>query len=954
MPASPQLRRLFAGWDRPVLTVAVDWLCQGWTHGPLELHDLLVMVPTAQSARRLREALAARAAQAGTGVLAPTVVTPELFLTWGPKAAATASALESLAVWTRLLLDTDLAGLPDLFPPTATPPRPDLAWALGAARRLSELRSLLGERGLTIADAAARLRAAFPDSEQWEPARWHDLESLEQQSFARLAAFGLHDANCVRREAAAGATLPAAIRRVLMVAVPDPLPLAIDRLQRLAESLPVTVLIHAPAERAADFDEWGRPAPVWQESTCLIDLPEASIHLVARPQDQARLAVETVVRDATRGGGIGVVDADVMPHLELLLREAGVPAYDPAGTVLASTALFELLGLLAELALEDRFETAARLLRHPDMLAHLRARGLSAGPAALLAALDELQNRHLPHAFSAAARWAYAAAAAGSGDSSAVASACQALADLVAPLRQPTAKAGVLLNLLQTLYAARTLDPQAPADRRFAAAAAAIADTLTALDSPVLQSACPAAADRLRLALGVLATQRIYPDSPAGMELDGWLELHWNDAPTLVITGCNEGRVPESVVGHAFLPDTARRALGLLHNDRRLARDAYLLSALVQSRQHSGGVTLVLGKVSGDGDVLRPSRLLLRCPDTQLPARALRLFEEIEPEAGNLPWHRAWALRPPQRPPPTRLAVTAFRDYLACPFRFYLRRVLRMQALDDRKSELDALDFGTLCHAALEAMAREPGIRDSDDPRRLAAFLVDRAAATVEERFGTDLPAAVVVQYEAACQRLRAAARVQAEQRALGWRIIGCEVRLGEGAGIPFHGLSVGGTVDRIDRHADGRLRVLDYKTREKATAPAQEHLGSVPRAEPGAADPLAAGCEVAGKPKRWVDLQLPLYLILLQEPFGPIATCGYFALPKAVTETAVLTWDDLTPDLLASARNCAAACAEAIAAGRFWPPAEKVTYDDFERLFHGSAAESIAPDCVPFLEGRR
>ena len=33
-----------------------------------------------------------------------------------------------------------------------------------------------------------------------------------------------------------------------------------------------------------------------------------------------------------------------------------------------------------------------------------------------------------------------------------------------------------------------------------------------------------------------------------------------------------------------------------------------------------------LGKVSGADDVLRPSRLLLRCSDAQLPGRALRLF----------------------------------------------------------------------------------------------------------------------------------------------------------------------------------------------------------------------------------------------------------------------------------------------------------------------------------------
>ena len=247
--------------------------------------------------------------------------------------------------------------------------------------------------------------------------------------------------------------------------------------------------------------------------------------------------------------------------------------------------------------------------------------------------------------------------------------------------------------------------------------------------------------------------------------------------------------------------------------------------------------------------------------------------------------------------------MTAFRDYLACPFRFYLKRVVGMERLDDRKSELDALDFGTLCHAALERFAAEPRLRDSSDPRQIEAFLTDGAMAYARERFGTDLPAAVSVQLDAACQRLRAAARVQAEQRDLGWRIICGEYRLGDGRGVLFHGTAVRGTVDRIDRHdGTGRLRVLDYKTSEKAATPAQQHLAGVPAATRDAEDPLQARCDLGDKPRRWVDLQLPLYMVLLRETFGPLAECGYFALPKAVTETAVLTWEELTPELLGSA----------------------------------------------------
>jgi len=942
---------LFTGWDRSVLEVAIEWVCRDWSGGPLALSDLLVVVPTAQSARRLREGLAVRAAVAGTGVLSPTVVTPEVLLTWRPGPATVASAVEALALWHQLLLETDLSELPDLFPATASPPVQDPDWALGAARHLIEVRAILGEQGLTIAAAADQLSAAERDVDAAEPGRWHDLCRLEERYLERLRRFGLRDATLARRDAAATAGLPEGIRQVVMVAVPDPQPLAIEFLSQAAERLPVTVLVHAPPERAADFDDWGRPGPAWQEPTCQIPIADAAIHLVARPQDQARKAIELLAQNPT--AAIGVVDSDVLPQVELLLREADIPAYDPGGTPLGRTAVFELLSLLADLAAEDRFETAARLLRLPDILAFLGAQEAAASPSELLSAMDRLQNQHLPTSLSATIGRAAAAPSQEDPGMAAAAAACRALEEWVAPLREPGAGVAAVLGLLQRLYAVRPLDPREARDRLFAEAAGTIAEAVAQLDRPALQAACPGTGPRLRLLLTSLAAARIGPLATDGMELDGWLELHWNQAPVLVVTGANEGRVPESILGHAFLPDSARRTLGLMHNDRRLARDAYLLSAMLASRAVPEGVHLVLGKVNTAGDALRPSRLLLRCGDQELPQRAQRLFSALAPEGSYLPWQRAWVLRPPQRSPPTRVAVTSFRDYLACPFRYYLRHVLRMESLDDRKTELDALDFGTLCHAALEALARDLRLRDSDDPDRLGRFLVEQARQTVDERFGPDLPAAVIVQLESACQRLRAAARVQALQRQAGWRIVSGEQPLGDGKGVPFHGLRVRGTVDRIDRHEDGRLRILDYKTSEKATPPDRQHLGPATAAEKAEADPLQALCEVNGKLRRWQDLQLPLYRLLLDDAAGPACECGYFALPKAVSETAVLIWQGLTPDLLTAAGRCAAACAEAIRAGRFWPPAEAPTYDDFERLFYGGVAESIAPECVPFLLGR-
>ena len=49
-----------------------------------------------------------------------------------------------------------------------------------------------------------------------------------------------------------------------------------------------------------------------------------------------------------------------------------------------------------------------------------------------------------------------------------------------------------------------------------------------------------------------------------------------------IVTTFNEGFVPRASTADAFLPNRLRESLGLLHNDRRLARDAYALSLLVR------------------------------------------------------------------------------------------------------------------------------------------------------------------------------------------------------------------------------------------------------------------------------------------------------------------------------------------------------------------------------------
>lgn len=447
--------------------------------------------------------------------------------------------------------------------------------------------------------------------------------------------------------------------------------------------------------------------------------------------------------------------------------------------------------------------------------------------------------------------------------------------------------------------------------------------------------------DACVLALQLFGAGRTFEDkTPGAVELDGWLELVFRDEPLLLVAGLNDGGAPEAVTGHAFLPESLRERLGLKTNVQRFARDAWQLAALAACRVEAGRLEVFLGKASAGGDPLRPSRLLFQCPDTELPARVRWLFRELPPAGGNLAWQRAWRWRVPWVGAPARLRVTGFRDYLACPFRFYLRHRLGMEPVEAAKRELDARDFGTLVHRVLERLGQETAWRDCTDGEALAREFDAALTAVVAARFGEELSLPLVVQVESARQRLAKVARLQAAERAAGWVIDRTEWKLPAGR-LLLGGLELSGTIDRIERHeASGRWRVLDYKTSETAKLPEQAHLRS-DRA--GAAWLAEARVELAGKAQRWTDLQLPLYRWALGELLGARdVEIGYFNLPKAVSETAVAVWPDFDDAWQEAALRCAAAVGAGVKAGRYWPPVEEPENDAFAALVHGSAAESF------------
>ncbi len=924
------VRRHFLPWDRALLPQAVAWLAGDWRgDGPLDLSRWLVVVPTRQSGRRLREALAEHAAAHAQAVLPPRVLTPDVLL-GSALAPGAATPLESLLAWTEIFRALPLDEFRDVFP--LDPPARNFAWALRLAREFVKLQATLAEGGRRIGDVADGATADFP-----EAARWRQLGELERRYDAWLARRDRRDAQAIKILAARDPAPPAGVGKIAVLAAPDPLPLALAVLAAHARTLSVDVVIHAPEAEAENFDGWGRPrSERW--SGRVLALPDFGdhVHLCADPAEQAERVVEVVrgYENAPAVLGVGVADPEVLPQLERAFARAGVAAFNPDGRARRHDGLHALLTALAEFAIAPAFDAVAALARCPDVLEWLRTRATGNFSAVeTLKQLDALRARHLPPTLAAAQAHGERLPAA--------AAALAALADLRAALTGGAFPSNAAAALTQ-IFSARTLDAGGP----LAASAEVWTATLREVGQAIATAdgAPLALADAWEFALVAFAAEvRTDTRDPGAIDLLGWLELLWEDAPHLIIAGVNDGRVPDAIVGDAFLPEALRVQLGLKTNAERFARDAYLLQAFAASRAHAGArLDLLLGKTTAAGDPLRPSRLLLRCPDAELPARVAQLFRPVAASKTAPSWHRAWQLAPRRVAPPLRLSVTALRAWLACPFRFYLRHVLKMERVEPAKDELDAFDFGILVHAALQQLGENTALRDCTDVRQLREFLLEQFELAARRRYGAELTLPLVVQFESARQRLRAAATIEAAERAAGWRTERVEWKFD----LPLGGVTLSGKIDRIDRHADGRMRVIDYKTGDAASAPEKAHWRS-PRDDDAVRPEWLRCADANGKPRVWIDLQLPIYLRAVAAEFGDAVECGYFNLPKAAGETAVVAWENYSRATQAAAEACAAGVVSAVAAENFWPPTELMgraaEWDEFAELFHEGAAASVA-----------
>lgn len=440
---------------------------------------------------------------------------------------------------------------------------------------------------------------------------------------------------------------------------------------------------------------------------------------------------------------------------------------------------------------------------------------------------------------------------------------------------------------------------------------------------------------------GQAADEENYSTEDSVLDVTGWLEMVWDRRPAAVILSFNDGIVPQSSSGHLFLPNQLRRYLGIVDNDRRLARDAYYLRSIVDSRQD---LRIVFGLRGTEEGNLLPSRLLFNQQNPDLARQVLNWFDEKGQKARyefapgpvqSVPALREsrsayeWARQNLSGETPvlagliTQLSATKFRDYITCPFRFYLKHVLKLQSQTDSGRELDAAGFGTLMHEVLDFWGRDEIERARrGEPQQDEETITQQLNKILDQAFQAFFPdqvlPTVLLQKEVVRERCAAFAKLQAN-----WeygRIIATEKSYF--ADLPLENgavMKLEGKIDRIDQSDDGAITLIDYKSYDQEKTPEKTH-----RPKPDGP---------------WTDLQLPIYRYVVQKNaqlFGlsgdakPFIQTGLLLLPK--NQRAKLDIAGWSEGEYEDADREALRIAQQIYNGVFWPPnEEEVPFDDFK-----------------------
>jgi len=847
------VKKRFLGWDKPFLPKAAKWLQEHHLDGGLgSAKDHIILVSGQAVARRLQTFFVNEANKVGRAVELPSILTTSQFFKKmiSPSVRITEQQTVLLAI-VAFLQKQPPQMLRTLIGDRQIENDDFVAW-LQVARKLFETIKvgaagcLTMEQSLWPPDVQTQLTpGAVERFDLLHKIQSSVSHSLDGETFEALQCRVVHsDFELV------------GIKQIFLFGVSDLSQGAILLLERLlSQGTAVLSLIRAPECEGDGFDAYGRLIPsYWMEKT--IDIADEDIVVAGSPSSQATEVIRALSHLEGKASvdevTIAATDEKLIPILQRHIRGHHLNCRYAGGLQLLQTPEVLLLSGIAEFISSQSYASYAALIRHHD---------ISKIASVNEETIKQLGNysAHVVPARILSSKWVFIH------DPRCSFSLLETLhtemfaffnryIELDRKPKSITTGSSAVREILLHFYGDDELD-RTSMRLKTLQKLFSVLDVLDATEECVIKELGNVRlSEVIRFMLQELQSETIpeLPD-PLAVETVGWLEGMVVDTPNVIVVGMSADLGGSNNPSDAYFPDHIREVLGLETIEKRMARDTHAVIAMEKSRKQHGQATWIVGRKNIEGDPLSPSPLLMRCETaTELAKRAGRLVISVDNEEPQVPPQYTSEklgtgikiLKPSHftLEPLQKLRVTAFKDFLSCEYRFWLKHVMKLQVAEDGQTELDAKLFGSLIHSVLQRFGEDVAMKNNSDVKKIEQVVFAALDEIAKEQFGSRISTKIEIQLEMVRFRLKEFAKHQAISVEEGWRIVCAEQFVSKKLDVQGRNFEIRGTIDRVEVNNDGQVRVLDYKTGSKPANKAHFNTDS------------------------WIDLQLPLYRELLSE----------------------------------------------------------------------------------------
>lgn len=891
-------KQKFFDWTRPFLSSVADNLIERFSDEKmLNLEEVIVILPGRRAMKRLQELLVLRCDELGYGYLPPRFASEtnfsDLLLEYFPPSRG-----ERELAWISALRGAASSLLQAGF---VLPDSESIGEWFRYAQKISSLHEELARGGLTFQDASEIISQQFAS----ETNRWLALAAAEKFFVEYCHAHGLKSVSMLLSENSS-LTLPNT-KVIITAGLVDLSTQTQQVLSKLAHQYAWETWIFCSPEEQSGFDIYGRlNKDYWLTKELSIPAEKCSFYPTTDEEASKTLqAIEPHFPDSHPSDiAIGILDRASIAPLERELNERNFSGFDGAGISLKRTSTYRLLKNLESYVRSESFSDFMKFLREP-IVSLFVSKELKTSVDDILAKIDGLQSQTLLQYLPL--------------DGRGLPKSCHLFQEILETLGINRGLKKKLLfrewmetvsNFLVRIFQDTSLNSENREEQLMLLSSQTVADALLELYHTSFESIGLVSFETvLSVLLGALENEPVYPDKEErSIDLLGWLELALDDSPILFVTQAVERVIPETVQSDPFLPNSARVLLGLPDNDRRFARDLYFVHSMLQSKET---LCFSASRLSATGEEQLPSRLLLSGSTDEVIERLKSFLSDNDDSESMRLLPRM--VSPPFLPvPPAKLekpietvSVTALGDYLRCPYRFYLRHVIKAQEKNGLENEMNAGLVGQVIHDVLFQFARST-VSTSKNGAEINDFLQISLTNLFDVSFGPHVRPIIPLQFEHIRERLEHFATWQSERSRNGWKIAQAEYPLPERSfWFPTEsgGISVVGRIDRVDVHeGDNKVAILDYKTGDFAVTPEEAHR------EKGV----------------WMNLQLPAYYFALEKDWeGREIELGYIQLSAEGNNHCSLALAEWNEGEREEGRLEILRVLQEIASRNFWPPKE-------------------------------